>query len=70
MVARNVCWRGIAVRLPPVSKLEAVVESRVDLLERQHLHPRGGQLDGQRNAVEPLADADHRLGVLRRQREL
>ena len=37
---------------------EAVVEPPGELLERQRAQPRGGQLDGQRQAVEPAADLD------------
>ena len=33
---------------------------------RQDLHPRGGELDRERQAIEPAADVDHRAGVLRR----
>ncbi len=37
---------------------------------RQDLDPGGRQFDGQRQAVEPAADARHRLGVLDRQGEV
>ena len=41
---------------------EALVEPLGDLARREDLHARGGQLDRQRNAVEPAAD----LGNIRR----
>ena len=37
---------------------------------RQDLDAGGGQLDRQRQAVQPAADLDHRAGVFRRQREV
>ena len=44
---------------------EAVVEPRGDLSARHRAQPRGGQLDGQRQAVEPAADLDDRGDVVR-----
>jgi hypothetical protein len=44
-------------------QLEGVVEPGCDLLGREHAHPRRGQLDRQRNAVEPPADLRDRGGV-------
>jgi hypothetical protein len=44
---------------------ELVVEARRDALDRQHLDPRGGQLDRQRDAVQAPADLDQRGGVVR-----
>ena len=43
---------------------EAVVQPGRDLLHRQGAHPGGGQLDGQRHAVEAAAQLGHRAGVL------
>ena len=39
---------------------EAVVEPRGELVERQRAQPRGGELDRQRQPVEPAADLDDR----------
>ena len=35
---------------------EAIVEPLADLIDREHLDPRGRELDRQRNAIEPPAD--------------
>ena len=45
-------------------QVELVLEPAEDRLGRQELDPRGGQLDGQRHAVEPGADGRHRGRVL------
>ncbi len=39
-------------------------------LDPKHLDARGGELDGERQAVEPLANLDDRLGVRVGQREV
>ncbi len=39
---------------------ELVVEASRDLRRRHRLHPRGGELDGKRDAVEPRTDLSHR----------
>ena len=49
---------------------EAVVEPRGDLLDGERPHARGGQLDRQRDAVQPLADLGHRRRVRIRQGEV
>lgn len=38
---------------------EPLVEPGADLDHRHHAGPGRGQLDGQRQAAEPLADLDH-----------
>ena len=43
---------------------EAVVQAVEDLGQRQRAHPRGRELDGERHAVEPLADLRHGRGVV------
>ena len=43
--------------------IEAVAEALEQLVRRQHLDPRGDQLDREREAVEPLADLDDGAGV-------
>ena len=59
-MARSVCWRGSAARLPAGQKPEALVEPSRELLCRQRLHPRRAELQGQRDAVEALADLGDR----------
>ena len=49
-------WPG-----PPVSSRDLAIESLGDLAGRHQLHPRGGQLQRQGQAVEAVADLDHRL---------
>ncbi len=56
--ASRVRWRGSAVRLPPVSSRNRSSSRAGDLLGRHRPQPRGGQLDGQRQAVQPPADGD------------
>ena len=48
---------------------EAVAQPGGDLLGGQHAHPGGGQLDGQRHAVQGAADVRHRHRVPLRDRE-
>ena len=48
----------------PGQQSKAIVEPRVDLLDRQDLQPRGRQLDRQRNPVEPPAHLRDRAGVV------
>ena len=43
---------------------EALIESAGELLYGQNLQPRHGQLDRQRNSVEPLADRSDRRGIV------
>ena len=43
---------------------EAVVQAVDDLVQRQRPHPRGGQFDGQRHAVESAADLGDCLDVV------
>ena len=61
--ARSVCCRAGLARLPRVSSRQPVAQPGVDLLRRQHPHPRRGQLDGQRHALQPAADPGHRRPV-------
>ena len=57
-------------RAPPGGQeLEAVIEALGDLGGRQVAHARGGELEGQRNAVELLADPAHGGEVLRTEPE-
>mgnify|MGYP007135457263 CR=1 FL=1 len=48
---------------------KAIVEPIGDLIDRQGLEPRGGELDRQRDAVETAADPRQSRGVLRRHRK-
>ena len=48
---------------PPGQQLEPVIEPGVDLRYRQRTQPGRGQLQGQRNPVQPHADRRHRRGV-------
>ena len=49
---------------------EPVVQAADDLVERERPHPRGGQFDGQRHAVEATADLGDRVGVAVGDREV
>ena len=51
-------------------QLERPFDAGQQFARRQDLDPGCGQLDRQREAVQPAADVDHRAGVLRRQREV
>ena len=64
MAPRRVRWRSGRVRAPPVSSVRLLLEPGQDLPGGQDLGPGGGQLDGQRQPVQPGADLRHRLGVL------
>src|SRR5216684_1291776 len=50
---------------PPGEDLEALIEPAGELVDRQKLQPGHGQLDRERNAVEPAADRSdrRRIGV-------
>ena len=48
----------------PGEQSKAIVEARVDLLDRQHLQPRRRQLDRQRDPVEPPAYLGDGAGVV------
>ena len=48
-------WRSATSRRAPCSRREAVVEAGGELADRQRLDPGGGELDGQREAVELAA---------------
>ncbi len=51
-------------------QLEAVVETGNEAFDPQHLDARRGELDGQRQAVEPAADLGDRRSVRIGQREV
>ena len=53
----------------PRQHVETVVEVLGNLFERQRAHAGHGQLDGQGNAVESIADLRHERCVMRRQLE-
>ena len=59
-MARSVCWRGMAVRLPPVSKPEPVVKRSAISVTESRRKARRRQLQRERNAVELPADATPR----------
>ena len=48
---------------------EAAVQPVAQRLRRQQLDPRRGQLDGERQAVQPADDLGHHSGVVRGQGE-
>jgi len=48
---------------------EALVQARAQSFHAEQGHARGGELDRQRNPIEPAADFDHRLAVFMRQRK-
>ena len=54
---------------PPVSRLKRSSQARAQALDAEQRQPRGGELDRERNAVEPPADLDHRRQIGRGQRE-
>ena len=56
-------------RIAAGEQAEAVVEALGDLLHRERAHPCGGKLDGERNAVQALADLADGGGVGRRRAE-
>ena len=58
------------VARPAGQQLEPSFEPGTQLRRRQDLHARGGQLDRQRQAVQPAADVGDGVGVPRRQREV
>ena len=57
LLARRCC--SAALRQQP----EAIVEPFGNRLHRQRAQPRGGELDGERDAVEAATDLDHRVRV-------
>ena len=59
MVSRMVRWRG-SVREPDESNRNAWSSRDAIWSRRQDFHPRRGQLDGQRDAVQALADVRDR----------
>ena len=56
MAARSVCWRSGRSRAPTVEEWEALGQPLVELRQAEQAEPRGGKLDGQRQAVEAFAD--------------
>ena len=63
MVARSVCWRSGRSRAPRGEQLQPALEPALERLRREQLHACGGELDGQRQPVEPPADLLDRLAV-------
>ena len=57
------------VARPAHEKAQPMAELREHALRRQHPHPRRGEFDRQRQAVEPVADLRHRGSVLVGDRE-
>ena len=58
--------RALARRGRSVSarqQLETVTEAGSDLLHRQHADPRGGELDGQRHAIQRAAECRDGRGI-------
>src|ERR1700682_1345703 len=49
---------------PRRKKPKALLEPTENLIERHHRNPGGGQLDGQRDPVDALTDADDRIDIL------
>ena len=64
MVARSVCGAARAVAPRAAEEPEAIVESRGDLRRRERRDARGGELDGEREAVEAPADLGDGGGVV------
>ena len=64
MVARSVCCRSSAVRLPPVSSRNRWSQPAVQLGQRHRPQPGRGQLDRQRHPVQPPAHRHHQRGGL------
>ena len=61
MVARIVLWRSTARRRPPLNRLNRSSRAPTIAGTPERRGPGRGQLDGQRDAVEPAADVlDHR----------
>jgi hypothetical protein len=48
---------------PSRQQPEAIAEARGDLLHRQRAHSRGSELDGERNAIQPLTNLRQRRRV-------
>ena len=62
--------RAGASRLPAGQQRQPRLQPRQQRRGRQDLDARRGQLDGERQAVEPLTDGGDRTGVLRREHKL
>jgi len=58
------------VACPAHQQGQALVKARQQRARRQHLDPGGGELDGQRQPVQAVADRGDRGGVLRGEREV
>ena len=67
---RSVRWRSGRSRAVEVSRPSCPSEPCQDLLGREELHPRRGQLDRERHPVEPGADAGDGRRVLVRHPEV
>ena len=61
-------WRGQPA--PRAQEAEAVVETAGDVVDRERLGPRGGQLDRERQAVELTADPCHGRHLARSRSEI
>ena len=64
--ARKVCWRGRAVREPPVSSRKRWSRRLLMSSTGQRPHPRRRQFQCQRNAVQPGTHRRHRRRISRR----
>ena len=64
----RVAQRVVALQAAPGAdqQPEPLIQTVTDLARRHRRHPRGRQLDGQRNPVEASADLHHRGGLLSR----
>ena len=68
IVARSVCCRGSASR-PPVKRSSRCARPLEDLLRREHARAGGGELERQRQVVEPPAELVDGRGSASRRRD-
>ena len=67
--ARAAVARG-GVAIGALEKVQRAVDLGGDLARRERAHPGGGQLDRQRQPLQPAADVRHRRAGLRVQLKL